>query len=146
MMEQAATWWQILITILGACGGLEAIKWFANRKTNFRIAIAEAESAEFQHLKETNEWLQKQLHAKEERFAEQTQLVRKQNLEILDLTTQVARKEVEHVKAIAALEIELASVRCNDEECPFRLPPTAKTKPRPGLTKEQYHQNKSTEQ
>ena len=78
-MEQATTWWQVLIAILTALGGLECVKWFFNRKTNSRIAIAEAESAEFHHLQETNEWLQKQLQAKEERFAEQTQLVRKEN-------------------------------------------------------------------
>ncbi len=141
-MEQATTWWQVLITIAGAFGGLEFIKWFFNRKTNSRIAIAEAESAEFHHLQETNEWLQKQLQAKEERFAEQTQLVRKQNTEILELHKQMAEKDVAHEKAIAALELELAQKKCEDTACPFRLPPNAQTPPKPGLTKEQYHSQK----
>lgn len=141
-MEQVTTWWQVLVAILGALGGLECIKWFFNRKTNSRIALAEAESAEFHHLQETNEWLQKQLQAKEERFAEQTQLVRRQNTEILDLTTEMAKKEIAHSQEVADYRIELAKVRCDDEGCPFRRPPTAQTPPKPGVTKEQYHSQK----
>lgn len=140
-MEQTA-WWQVLVTIIGAFGGLEFVKWLFNRKTNARIAIAEAESAEFHHLQETNEWLQKQLQAKEERFAEQTQLVRRQNTEILDLYKEIAQKDLTHAKEIAALELELARKRCDDMPCPFREPPTASTQPKPGLTKEQYHKQK----
>ena len=145
-MEQTTTWRQVLITIAGAFGGLELVKWFFNRKTTSRIAIAEAESAEFHHLQETNEWLQKQLQAKEERFAEQTQLVRKQNTEILDLTTRMAEKDLAHAKEKAALELELAQKKCEDSDCPFRRPPNAHTPPRPGLTKEQYHSSKLSPQ
>lgn len=141
-MEQATTWWQVLVTIAGAFGGLEFIKWLFNRKTNSRIAIAEAESAEFHHLQETNEWLQKQLQAKEERFAEQTQLVRRQNTEILELNKEMAHKDLAHAKEIASFELELAKKRCDDMPCPFREPPTAFTQPKPGLTKEQYHHQK----
>lgn len=141
-MEKAATWWQTLGAILTALGGLECVKWFFNRKTNSRMAIAEAESAEFHHLQETNEWLQKQLQAKEERFAEQTQLVRKQNTEILDLTTRMAEKDIVHAQEVADLRIELAKVRCDDGDCPFRRPPNAQTPPKPGLTKEEYHSQK----
>lgn len=141
-MEQATTWWQVLITIAGAFGGLEFVKWFFNRKTNSRIAIAEAESAEFHHLQETNEWLQKQLQAKEERFAEQTQLVRKQNTEILDLCKEMAQRDLANEKTIASLQLELERKKCEDLACPFRLPPNAHTPPKAGLTKEQYHSQK----
>lgn len=138
-------WWETLVTILGALGGLEFVKWLFNRKTNSRIAIADAESKEFHTLQETNEWLQKQLQLKEERFAEQTQLVRKQNTEILDLTRRIAEAEIAHAQEVAALRIELAEVRCNDENCPFRQPPNSKTPPQPGLTKEQYHAQKKNQ-
>lgn len=141
-MEQATTWWQVLIAIAGAFGGLEFFKWFFNRRTNSRIAIAEAESAEFHHLQETNEWLQKQLQAKEERFAEQTQLVRKQNTEILDLCKEMAQRDLANEKAIASLQLELERKKCEDLACPFRLPPNAHTPPKAGLTKEQYHSQK----
>lgn len=139
-------WWEIVVTILGALGGFEFVKWIFNRKTNSRIALAEAESKEFHTLQETNEWLQKQLQLKEERFAEQTQLVRKQNTEILDLTRKVAELEITHAQEVAELRIELAEVRCNDEHCPFREPPNSKTPPHPGLTKEQYHAAKINNQ
>ena len=72
-----------------------------------------------------------QLKVKEERFAEQTQLVRQQNRDIITLE-----------RKVADLEIELVKVRCNDEYCPFREPPTAKTPPRPGMSKEEYHLSK----
>ena len=39
-MEQT-TWWQILVLILGAVGGLEFIKWIFNRKTENRLIFIE---------------------------------------------------------------------------------------------------------
>lgn len=131
-MEQATTWWQVIVAILGALGGLECIKWLFNRN---RIA----RSDEFKILRETNEFLQQQLRSKEERFAEQTQLVRKQNTEILDLTAKMAEMEIRQEQEKAELKIELVKVRCNDEDCPFRIPPNAQTPPKPGMTKKQYH-------
>lgn len=123
--------WETLIAIIGAVGGstglVELIKYFANRKTNSRIAETEAGVAEFHILQETNLFLQEQLKTKEERFAEQTQLVRHQNRDIIELE-----------RKVADLEIELINVRCNDETCPFRVPPTAKTPPRPGVCREEY--------
>lgn len=159
--------WEAVGIILGGLGGIELLKFiynlFVRRKTDERVAIAEAQtavanahSAEFNHLKETNEWLQQQLQHKEERFEEQTGLVRRQNTEILNLTSQLAEKDIQHAKEIsdleikhakelAAKEIELVEVKCLDKPCPFRQPPNAYTQPKPGLTKEQYHAQKSKE-
>lgn len=127
--------WETLIAIIGAVGGstglVEIIRYFANRKTNSRIAETEADVSEFHILQETNLFLQEQLKKKEERFAEQTQLVRQQNRDIIELERKVAE-----------LEIELVKVRCNDEDCPFRRPPNAKTPPLPGTTKEEFHLNR----
>ena len=127
--------WETLIAIIGAVGGstglIELVKYFANRKTNSRIAETKADVAESHILQETNLFLQEQLKVKEERFAEQTQLVRQQNRDIITLE-----------RKVADLEIELVKVRCNDEYCPFREPPTAKTPPRPGMSKEEYHLSK----
>lgn len=129
-MEQM-TWWQIIIAVFGAMGGFEFVKWFFNRKTNSRIAIAEAESAEFHTLQETNEFLQKQLQLKEERFVEQTNRLRSTQDELFKA------KEAEY-----AAKLELAQKKCEDLPCPFREPPTAHTQPKPGITKEQYHAQK----
>lgn len=128
-------WWQLFIAALGTLGGLEFIKWVFNRK---RVARVD----EFKLLREANVFLQQQLKEKEERFVDQTQLVRRLNTEVLDITRQKAEMEVGYLKRIAELELELVEVRCNDKPCPFREPPNAYTKPRRGLTKEQYHEQK----
>lgn len=128
---ESNSWWQILVTVVGSFGGLEFIKWLFNRKTNSRIAIAEAETAEFHTLQETNEYLQRQLQMKEERFVEQTNRLRTTQDELFKA------KEAEY----SAL-LELAQKKCEDQECPFRRPPNAYTPPMPGLTREEYHTQK----
>ncbi len=45
-MEQT-TWWQVLIMILGAVGGLEFIKWLFNRKTEQRLNNIEIRQKDF---------------------------------------------------------------------------------------------------
>lgn len=45
-MEQT-TWWQILVLILGAVGGLEFIKWIFNRKTENRLNKLEVIQKDF---------------------------------------------------------------------------------------------------
>lgn len=45
-MEQT-TWWQILVLILGAVGGLEFIKWIFNRKTENRLNKLEVRQKDF---------------------------------------------------------------------------------------------------
>lgn len=98
-------------TILAAFGGWEAIRYLINRKPNGRKAEAEADSVEFNVLRETVEFLQQQLKDKEERFAQQTELVRRQNAEILELT-----------KAKGQVELELQRYRCVVAKCPNRQP------------------------
>lgn len=98
-------------TVIGAVGGWEAIKYFINRDTNRRKAEAEADSVEFDVLRQASEFMQNQLKEKEERFAAQTELVRKQNIEILELTKEKGR-----------LELELQKYRCIKAKCPHREP------------------------
>lgn len=130
-MEQTTAWWQPIVIILGALGGLESVKWFFNRK---RLA----RSDEFRILRETTEFLQSQLRAKEERFAEQTLLVRKQNSEILELTTALSEKEIAFAKEVSELKVRLAEVRCDDRNCPFREPPNAWTPSAAGDDRKEY--------
>lgn len=128
---EITSWWQILVSVIGGLGGLEFIKWLFNRKANSRIKIAEAGSAEFHTLQETMQFLQEQLQSKEEKFAEQTALVRQLNRELLTAE-----------RAIAEKEVELVQKKCEDLPCPFRKPPNALTQPKPGVTKEQYQESK----
>jgi hypothetical protein len=117
---------EVILSVIGALGGWEAIKYLINRKSNQRTAVAEADLVQFHTLQETLQFLQTQLKEKEERFAEQTTVVRKLNLDIIDLLKD--------------------KVRCNDADCPFRQPPNAKTPPKEGLTKEQYQAKKQEQQ
>lgn len=85
----------IVVSIIGAVGGFEFIKWLANRKNNKRENEASADDSEFSVLRKQIEFLQEQLLKKEERFAEQTTLVRTLTAENLELTRKVAMLETE---------------------------------------------------
>ena len=104
-------WITTLLTAAGTLGGWETIKYLFNRKTASRIEEAKADESEFMVLKETNIFLQQQLKYKEEKFAEQTALVRSQNSEILALTSE-----------IAMLRAERAMKRCEIRGCKNRKP------------------------
>lgn len=123
---------EIILSVVTAFGGLELIKWLFTRKANARVALAEAESAEFHTLQETNEWLQQQMQAKEERFVEQTKRLRQTQDDLFR-----AREEM------YAARLELALKKCEETDCPFRRPPTAQTPPRPGISRESYFNTQS---
>lgn len=112
--------WQAAVAVLGALGGLDLLKWTANlimnRRNNARMADSQADLSEFHTMKEMIEFLQQQLKEKEERFAEQTGLVRSLNGEVISLT-----------QAKAAVELDHALHRCDNLTCPHRLPPNAFT-------------------
>ena len=110
----------MVVTLVGAVGGLEGVKWLFNRKRDAR-------AGEFHLLQETVTFLQAQLKEKEERFAEQTAVVRRLNRDVL-----------ESERKISDLSLELAHKRCDDMPCPWRKPPTAYTKPPKNEGKEDY--------
>ena len=84
-----------ILTIVTTLGGWEAIKYFVNRKSNSRIAEAKADGSEFTVLRDTVVFLQEQLQKKEERFAEQTDVVRRLTAENLELTRENAMLKTE---------------------------------------------------
>lgn len=93
------------VGLLGVLGGWEGIKYLINRKSHKRIAESEADKKEteadtdeFHLLREALEFLQGQLQQKEERFAEQTTLVRTLNKEVMELTQKKGALELEHQK------------------------------------------------
>ena len=104
-----------IITIVGTMGGIEAFKWgvtaWRNRKTDARIEDARADGEEFKTLREYNEFLQKQLSDKEERFVEQTGRLRQVQDELFAL------KE-NH----SDLNLELALKKCEKKKCGDREP------------------------
>ena len=82
-----------------------------SRKTNARIEDAHADVEEFKALREYNEFLQKQLSEKEQRFVEQTDRLRKVRDELFTL------KETN-----SDLKLELALKRCERKKCGDREP------------------------
>lgn len=102
---------EIVVSVITALGGWEMIKYVMNQKTNRRKEEAEADNVEFNVLREAMDFLQTQLKDKEQRFAEQTDLVRKQNLDILQLN-----------KEKAQLELDLRRYKCVIKGCTKRDP------------------------
>ena len=100
-----------IATIIGAIGGWEMIKYFLNRKTNKRKEEAEADSVEFGVLRDTVEFLQQQLHDKEERFAAQTDRLRKLQDDYFEL-----------MKEKQSIELDLQRFRCVRPKCVQREP------------------------
>lgn len=102
---------EIIVSVITALGGWEAVKYCLNRKTNRRKEEAEADNVEFNVLREAMDFLQNQLKEKERRFAEQTEVVRKLNTEILEATKQKAQ-----------VELELQRYKCVVKNCARREP------------------------
>lgn len=104
-----------IVTIIGTMGGIEGIKWgiraWMNRKTNARIEDAHADVEEFKALREYNEFLQRQLQEKEERFVEQTGRLRQVQDELFALK-----------EANSEVKLELALKRCERKKCGDREP------------------------
>lgn len=104
-----------IVTILGALGGFELIKWLANfivnRRNNARVDSARADVEEFRALREYNEWLQNQLSEKEKNYQSQINEYRTLNREVIDLE-----------KSNSDLKVELAIKRCEVKKCPNREP------------------------
>ena len=104
-----------LIMLVTALGGIEGIKqlvkWWMSRKTNARIEDAHADVEEFKALREYNEFLQKQLSEKEQRFVEPTDRLPTAQDELFTL------KETN-----SDLKLELALKRCERKKCGDREP------------------------
>lgn len=104
--------WIMLVTALGGIEGIKQLaKWWMNRKNSARIEDAQADVEEFKALREYNEFLQKQLSEKEQRFVEQTDRLRKLQDDMFAL------KETN-----SDLKLELALKRCERKKCGEREP------------------------
>lgn len=111
--------------VLTALGGWEFVKWLLNRKSNKRIAEANAESMElknerdeFHFLRERLEYKDSAMMEKEKRFNEQTDLVRSLNRQLLDQTIENGKLQAR----ISALEAERAMKLCEKRGCIERQP------------------------
>ena len=112
-------------SLLIALGGLEFFKWLWTRKSKARLAEAEANAAELKAekdeyylLRERLEFMDKQMIEKEQRFNEQTNLLRDTNRKLLE---QIKENGLLTAK-IASLEAERAMKLCQVRNCAKREP------------------------
>lgn len=115
--------WGTVITILGALGGWETIKYLLHLRTNRKLLNLRADNDQFKLMKETIEFLQQQLNEKERRFAEQTEAVRRLNNEIIASMN----KDIDEAKEIGGLKLQLSHYKnwfcCRDyRDCKRREP------------------------
>ena len=109
-----------LLALIGALGGLEAIKWvvnfYVNRKTNARKEDATADSMEDENERKQVAWL-------EERIAQR-------DTKIDALYVEMRQEQKAHIETIYKLhEVELKLKdaemrRCDVPRCANRLPPS----------------------
>lgn len=111
--------------MLLALGGFEFVKWVFNRKSNKRVAVAEAENKElknereeFDYIRERLVFKEKEMMEKEQRFAEQTDVVRNLTKQLLDMTLENGQLKAR----IASLEAERKMKLCEKRGCLDRQP------------------------
>lgn len=116
---------QTLLVIIGSLGGVEFFRWLLTRRANKRQAEATAdhaeiqtEEAEFVYLRKRIEFSEQQLAAKEQRFADQTEVLRTAQRELLEMT--IANGKL--AARIASLEAERSMKLCERKGCAQRQP------------------------
>ena len=112
-----------VVSLIAALGGIEFLKWLWTRKSKARMAAAEADAAElkvekdeFQLIRERLQYSDQQLMEKEQRFNEQTNLLRDTNRQLLE---QIKENGLLSAK-VASLEAERAMKLCQVRMCPKR--------------------------
>lgn len=115
-----------IFNLVIALGGFEMFKWayhvYVSRDKDKVVAKADAERAQFENLKQINEFLQQQLKEKEERFKEKED-------RFVDQTARLRKTQdelFEERKKNAQLEIMCQNAelwRCNIKMCGKREPP-----------------------
>jgi hypothetical protein len=114
-----------VVSLLAALGGLEFLKWLWTRKSKARMAAAEADAAELKAekdeyylLRERLEFMDKQMLAKEQRFDEQTAVLRDVQKQLND----EIKKNGLLAAEVAELKAERAMKLCQVRNCPKREP------------------------
>ena len=98
------------------------------------ICLIELNQQQNLDLTKSNNNLTEQLKEQQQRYVEQTELLRSVQAKLL-------KSEDDKVKLVQEngdLKVELAQKKCEDLPCPFRLPPNAYTPPAEGVDKESY--------
>ena len=108
------------LTIIGAMGGLEAIRWmvtfWVNRKTNARKEDAAADAVENENERQQIDWLEKRLSKRDRKFDSMYTELRQ---------TQTTLMEEVHNRHETELKLKEAEMRrCDVPHCVNRRPPS----------------------
>lgn len=116
---------ETIITLVGALGGLELIKWLYTRKSKAKVEEAEAEVArvkadadEYHLIRERLDLLNKDMIEKEKRFMEQTNHVRELNRQLIDKEVEIGNYKAK----VSELEAERKMKLCERRGCQQRQP------------------------
>jgi Ulp1 family protease len=104
------------ITVLGALGGFEFIKYLINRKTEKRKSDSEADNNDIVNIIQLTNHHDTRIKEKEEKIDSLYIRIRDYNAQVLDLTKQLNEKD---------LEIQLIKIqKCEVRGCKERKPPS----------------------
>lgn len=113
------------VALLGTLGGWELVRYLLNRRARKRQEVAAADSAEIQAerdeyhlLRERLEFADKQLYEKEQRFNEQTGVLRETNRQLIEAERKIGQLQAEN----SALKAERAMKLCERRGCADRQP------------------------
>lgn len=104
------SWVDVLVTVVGAFGGLELFKWLFTRKQNKRVAEAQADNAEYESY-------QKQIDRYEERLAEKDRIIAEKDARLEDKENKyhdMANKYHEQTLLLREVQAKLLK---KEEEC-----------------------------
>lgn len=99
----------VILTAVGSLLGWEGVRWLLTRKSNGRIAEAQADVAEVKAESEEFGALRETLHSMMEMYKEQTQLVRELNRRLIEAEAENARLKAE--RAMKLCEVRNCSNR-----------------------------------
>ena len=103
-------WVDVLVTVVGAFGGLELFKWLFTRKQNKRVAEAQADNAEYESY-------QKQIDRYEERLAEKDRIIAEKDARLEDKENKyhdISNKY--HEQTLLLREVQAERLK-KEEEC-----------------------------
>lgn len=126
-------------------GRIEAKKQEVDRL----LAQIDHQQSTIDKLTERNEKLVEMNAAKEDRYQNDIKDWQDRFDRATDRTREVQREreqlandKIALIEEIGELKVTLVKKRCDDQKCPFRMPPNADTPPAKGMTKDSYFSNR----
>lgn len=104
------SWVDVLVTVVGAFGGLELFKWLFTRKQNKRVAEAQADNAEYENY-------QKQIDRYEERLADKDRIIAEKDARLEDKENKYHDMSNKYHEQTLLLREVQAKLLKKEEEC-----------------------------